>query len=74
MKKETFMPIFGKKLRKLRERSGITQQELAQRIGKNGTKDSAIRRLERGEGNPTISTLLDLAKAFKVSVSELVDL
>lgn len=44
----------------MRESAGLTQQEVAQRMG---TKESNVSRLEKGTGNPTIKTLMKYAKA-----------
>lgn len=44
----------------LREESGLTQQELAERAG---TSQPAIARLESGGASPTLSTLERLARA-----------
>jgi len=44
-----------------RIKQGLTQAELAKKIG---TKQSAISRLERGDYNPTLAFLKNLAKAL----------
>ncbi len=44
-----------------RIQSGLTQEDLAQKVG---TKQSVISRLERGHGNPTVSFLKKMANAF----------
>ena len=46
----------------LRKREGLSQAELAKKIG---TKQTNIARLESGQQNFTIETLQKLAKAFK---------
>ena len=43
--------------------SGLTQEDLAEKIG---TKQSVISRLERGHGNPTVSFLKKMADAFSL--------
>lgn len=50
-------------IRQVREAAGITQVELAKRMG---TKQSAISRLEDGSHSPTIATLRKVAKACGV--------
>lgn len=52
-----------------RLRKGITQKELAERVG---TKQSAIARFESGEYNPTISFVQKVSHALnvKLKVSE----
>jgi ribosome-binding protein aMBF1 (putative translation factor) len=47
----------------LRTRSGISQEELARRVG---TSKSAIARLESGRHQPTVETLRRVAAAFDV--------
>ena len=46
---------------KKRLKAGLTQAELAERIG---TKQSAISRLERGTYNPTVAFLRKVAEAL----------
>jgi len=58
------------KLKTLRTTRGLTQIELAKKVG---VKQPYLARLESGaEDNPTLDTLRRLAKALKVSVAELV--
>ena len=60
---------FAMQLKRLRQRKGLTQATLALR-----TKLSLgyVARLEQGRHDPPLSTLARLAKALKVTVSELV--
>ena len=48
----------GLRLRQLRQEKGLTLKELAQRVNKS---ESYLSRLERGEVNPTLSTLKAIA-------------
>lgn len=59
---------FGQKMQKTRQASGVTQEELAARLGMHRTYIGLI---ERGERNPTIRTLYKIAKALKVPASDL---
>lgn len=61
---------FGRHLAQLRHDAGLTQEEVAERSGLHA---NYIGDLERGERNPTLITLLALAKAFGMSVSELIE-
>ncbi len=61
---------FGRSLRAARNRRGLTQQGLADRA--NLTMNYVFR-LEKGERNPTLLILHDLAKALQVRVRELAD-
>ncbi len=58
--------ILGKRLKELRKKEGMTQQELGDLI--NVTKVS-ICCYEKGTRTPTLETLLDLAKVFHVDVN-----
>jgi len=60
----------GKKLKQYRKARGWTQQVLAR---KAGFSLPYIGRLEIGEHDPPLSTLVKLAKALKVTVAELVE-
>ncbi len=60
---------FGKRLRALREERGWSQEEFADRAGLHRTYVSAV---ERGVRNPTLSVLERLAKAFGITMAELV--
>lgn len=59
---------FGKRLRELRKKSGISQEELGFRAGLHRTYIGSI---ERGEQNISVDNIHKLAKAFKVKVDEL---
>ncbi len=64
-------PRFKDMLRKLREAKGMTQEQLAERVG---VTREYITMLESGaRANPTIDTLKKLAKVLKVKVGELVE-
>jgi transcriptional regulator with XRE-family HTH domain len=59
----------GRNIRKYRIKKELTQLDLAAACGFD---ESAIGRLENGNTNPTIKTLLKLAKALDVKLTELV--
>ena len=59
---------FSKRLQKLREREGKSRVVLSQLCG---LPDSSIRRYERGEAQPTMSSLIAIADYFHVSVDYL---
>lgn len=61
--------ICGDVIKKHRQRMGISQEELAHRADVDRT---FVSRLERGVRQPTITTLLQLAKALEVTAAELV--
>ena len=58
----------GKQLQRLRTGRGLTQEQLAVNVGLSRT---FITRLELGQHDPTLSTLVRLAKALRVSVTDL---
>lgn len=58
----------GKQLQRLRTRRGLTQEQLAVNVGLSRT---FVTRLELGQYDPTLSTLVRLAKSLRVSVTDL---
>jgi transcriptional regulator with XRE-family HTH domain len=57
------------RLKRLREERGLTQERLAKQAG---VSHGYLARLEIGMHDPSLSTLAKLAKALKVTVSDLV--
>ena len=62
--------IFAKKLQQLRQQTGWSQEQLADRL--NVTRQ-AVAKWERGAGFPDIDNMQALAKLFNTSVDELLD-
>ena len=61
---------FGKRLRELRKKGKLTQEELAQA---SGLDYKYIQRLEgKKPSSPTLSSLEKLAKAFDISIANLI--
>lgn len=58
----------GKRIQTLRERKGLTQEQLEEKTGVNTKYISAI---ERGQKNVTIKTLEKIAKGLDVELYEL---
>ena len=58
---------FGQQLQRLRTLRGLTHDQLAVTAGLS----AFLMRLELGEHDPSLTTLVRLAKALKVSVTEL---
>ena len=73
MEKEgkNYLKLLGARIVSLRKAQGLTQVQLAERLG---TEHAQIGRLERGETNSTIIILRRIAKELNISISELVDL
>jgi transcriptional regulator with XRE-family HTH domain len=61
---------FAMRLKHLRERKGLTQEELAE---KAGLSRGYVSRLEIGRHDPPLSLVRRLAKALRVKVGRLVD-
>lgn len=59
---------FGNRLKELRDKNKLTQEELAEKVG---VDRSYMGFLERGEKNPTLEKLTLIAKAFNISLSKL---
>jgi DNA-binding XRE family transcriptional regulator len=59
----------GLTIRKIREETtDLSQDKLALEVD---LSENQIRRIEKGQTNPTIKTLLKIAKALKVDIKEL---
>lgn len=61
----------GARISRLRSGQGLTQEELAERIGINPKYLSSI---ERGKENPTLQTLIKTSEALDVDFSEMFNL
>jgi transcriptional regulator with XRE-family HTH domain len=60
---------FGARVRSARQRLGISQETLADLSDMHWT---AVGRLERGQGNPTLAVVLRIAHGLDVDPAELV--
>ncbi|HEU4904821.1 MAG TPA: helix-turn-helix transcriptional regulator [Solirubrobacterales bacterium] len=58
----------GRAIQALREEAGLTQEDVATRIGRDSP---AVGNLERGTANPTYESLLGLAAGLETELSEL---
>lgn len=67
IKKENNLKIFGLRIRDLRKKSGLTQSELAERIG---LSTNFIGMVERGERNTSVDKIFKLAKAFDIKLAQ----
>ena len=61
--------IIGENLRRERILSGVTQKEIAEKVGYS---EKSISKWESGSGVPGIETLLTLAKIFNTDINSLV--
>lgn len=68
IKNDEVIKAFGRRLRDLRISYGLSQEQLANEAE---IPLSQVGRIERGEINPTLSSINVLAKALKVEIKEL---
>ena len=61
--------VFGEVLQTLRLQQGLTQDQLAEKVG---TERSHISALERAEKGPALATLFSLANGLGMPASELI--
>ena len=61
--------MVGENIKELRERAGLTQQELADKCGVGRT---FIAQIERGAKLPSLMLADDLARLFGCSIDELI--
>lgn len=59
----------GQMIKKARKNSGMTQEQLAEKVGMHYT---SISRIETGYANPPVQTINKIAKALKIKVNELI--
>jgi transcriptional regulator with XRE-family HTH domain len=58
----------GKRIKRARKDLKLTQEELAEKVNMHYT---TISRIETGDSNPPVQTINKIAKALKISLSEL---
>ncbi|MEQ9403210.1 MAG: helix-turn-helix transcriptional regulator [Cyclobacteriaceae bacterium] len=63
-----FSHLVGKELKSLREQAGLTQNELAVKIGKD---TDYLSKIERGKRTPSLKTLITIAKVLNVKLHDL---
>ncbi|MBC5992415.1 helix-turn-helix transcriptional regulator [Pontibacter sp. SD6] len=69
--KKDFLKTFGRHLKRLRVERGLTQANLAFEAG---LSESQVQRIEYGNHNFSIMTLLAMARALELSPGQLLDL
>jgi transcriptional regulator with XRE-family HTH domain len=67
---EQLLEAVGRRIAELRARAGKTQAAVAEAVGTNVQN---LQRVERGEQNLTLKTLLKFARAIGVEVRDLLD-
>ena len=58
----------GERISMLRKKAGKSQNDLAYEIGWDKPN---LRKIEKGKTNPTVKTLVKLAEALKIGISDL---
>jgi len=66
---QDYLKQIGGRIRDLRKDADLTQEELADRSGINA---AYVARIERGEVNVTIQTLVNIAQGLKVELYDVV--
>ena len=67
---DTFIVNLGIHVRQIREKKGLSQQDLADDCG---ITQNQVGRIERAEINTTVKTLVKIANALNVEPKELLD-
>ena len=67
---KAFKKRLAMRLKRVREEHGMTQERLAKQ---SGVSHGYLARLEIGMHDPSLSTLIKLAKALKVRVAQLLE-
>jgi len=67
---ETFIANLGIHIRQLREKKGMSQQDLADDCG---ITQNQVGRIERAEINTTVKTLVKIANALDIEPKNLLD-
>lgn len=68
MDEPTTKKKLGAEIVRLRDAAGFSQQQFATMLGMNRTR---LREIERGTGNPRLSTLIRIANGLGVEVEDL---
>lgn len=61
----------GENIKKARKSAGVTQKELAERVG---AYQKDVSRWETGEVTPSVESLADICRALKVSADHILEL
>ncbi len=64
-----YLVFLGQRISEIREEKGITQYRLAKNLM---MEQSNLARIEKGETNPTIKTLLKICEVLDISLEELI--
>ncbi|WP_394022680.1 helix-turn-helix domain-containing protein [Anaerococcus martiniensis] len=62
--------FIGSDIRKIREAKGITRKEIAENMY---VSEETIRRIEKGENDPRISTLVPICNYIGIDIKDLIN-
>ena len=71
MDKKEILKIFGKNLRVERVRAGLSQEQLAEKIGLS--YGQVVGMIERGETNTSLSVIVSIMKELNIGFDKLFD-
>jgi transcriptional regulator with XRE-family HTH domain len=69
---EASRPLFGERIRRLREGAGMTQRELADRLQVGNHSNVTISQWEQGIRSPNLNRCIQLADVFGITLDDLV--
>lgn len=61
---------FAVNLRRIRKAKGLSQEQLAELIGRS---TEAISNIERGKSSPNLETVIDIRSALRIPLAELIE-
>lgn len=67
MEKDILLKDLGNRIREIRKESGMSQKQLAHKIGKD---KQSIQRLEVGNVNPSYIYLLEVCKGLEIELKD----
>jgi len=70
LRRDDLLIEFGKNLKKVRNREGLSQEALALKVG---ISSSSVARIETGKINTTVSTAMHIAEKLDVPFADLFD-
>jgi transcriptional regulator with XRE-family HTH domain len=70
MQNPELLRVFGKRLRELREKRGLSQEKLAELADLHRNYAGL---LERGRANPTLLAIVALARSLKIRPAKLIE-
>lgn len=67
MKYLSFLKVMTNRIKELRARNGLTQEDLARKVG---VRRETIVFLEKGKYNPSLKLAYDISKLFEMTIEE----